>query len=359
VPAVRITVGTFNLNNLFGRWNFYAEVPSDDARAVAPAAPRSWLQPAEPVEPIPAGRRDLAAGDAAARSLPDVQLVLDGTVTEAGIQWRTNRFTGRPVFRKDPEAQRTLARRIRAMEVDVLALQEVENIETLAEFVREHRLRDAGYRHLSLVEGNDDRLIDVAVLSRLPLGPVTSWRHRTYRTGTKERPIFSRDLTGVEVLTPGRRRVLFTLYNTHLKSQLARNDAEREAATERRRRQAATIAAILRERGTAGRYVVVGDFNDTPNAAALAPLRRLGLVDALTEPMERGGPFRPPADDVPATTAWTHRFRQPGGSRYDLFDQIWLSSDLADRLRGSWILRRTRLEGDASDHDPAWVALDV
>lgn len=358
---MRISVGTFNLNNLFGRWNFYAEIPPDDARgALAPeTAPRSWLQPPEPIDSGEAAPRAGDARDVAARRLPDVQLVLDGTVTEAGIRWRTNRLTGRAVFRKDPEAQRTLARRIREMDVDVLAVQEVENIETLEEFVREQRLRDAGYRHLSLVEGNDERLIDVAVMSRLPLGPVTSWRHRTYRTGTTERPIFSRDLTAVDVLTPGRSRVLLTVYNTHLKSQLARNDAERAAGTERRRRQAATIASVLREREVAGPFVVMGDLNDAPRSPALAPLRRIGLVDALTEPVERGGPFTPPPDDLPPSTAWTHRFRQPGGSRYDLFDQVWLSPELADRLRGAWILRRARLEGDASDHDPAWVALDV
>ena len=34
-----------------------------------------------------------------------------------------------------------------------------------------------------LIEGNDPRLIDLAVLSRLPLGAVISWQHRVHHFG--------------------------------------------------------------------------------------------------------------------------------------------------------------------------------
>jgi exonuclease III len=56
----------------------------------------------------------------------------------------------------------------------------------------------------------------------------------------------------------------------------------------------------------------------------------------------------------------THRFkpvRQP--ARYELFDQVWLSPSLAGRQVGSWVDRRTKLGGDGSDHDPAWVVIDL
>ena len=60
------------------------------------------------------------------------------------------------------------------MDVDVLALQEVEDIGTLRNFVRDYL--DNGYRHIVLIEGNDPRLIDVALVSKLPLGQATSWQ---------------------------------------------------------------------------------------------------------------------------------------------------------------------------------------
>ncbi len=51
---------------------------------------------------------------------------------------------------------------------DIVVLQEVENIGIL-ERLRTEYLQDAGYRRAILLEGNDDRGIDVAFLSRLPL----------------------------------------------------------------------------------------------------------------------------------------------------------------------------------------------
>jgi hypothetical protein len=55
------------------------------------------------------------------------------------------------------------------MDVDVLALQEVEGVGTLRNFVRDYL--DNAYRHIVLIEGNDPRLIDLALVSKVPLGP--------------------------------------------------------------------------------------------------------------------------------------------------------------------------------------------
>jgi endonuclease/exonuclease/phosphatase family metal-dependent hydrolase len=354
-----VTVGTFNLNNLFGRWNLYAEVPQPPptgvpapadaaatvmASATSPA--RSWLEAA----PSSNERAVAAAG------IPDVKITIEGELTPDGVKWRTNPYDGRVVFKKKPAATKKLAERIKALDVDVLAVQEVENIEALDEFVEGQGLRRAGYRHLVLVEGNDDRLIDIAVISRLPIGAVTSWRHRTYENRPRERPIFSRDLLQVDILSEDRRRILFTLLNNHLKSRLAKNEQERKEGNQRRKRQAETIASIIAERPPPGPYVILGDLNDTPTASRLRALPDLGLVNALKDPDETGGPY--PADDnPPRTKAWTHRYRAEGRTDYELFDQIWLSPDLAAKQSGAWIQRRTTKGGDASDHDPAAVSL--
>ena len=133
-----LTIGTFNLNNLFGRWNLYVDAPQTAGlRALpqsTPAAepPRDWLSPA----PATTGRTAARAR----QGLPDVRIIIDGEVTADGIKWRTNPYDGRVVFKKKPEAQKTLADRIKAIDVDVLALQEVESIEALEEFVDEQGL---------------------------------------------------------------------------------------------------------------------------------------------------------------------------------------------------------------------------
>jgi endonuclease/exonuclease/phosphatase family metal-dependent hydrolase len=360
-----LTVGTFNLNNLFGRWNLYVDAPqpspagataaSVPQRAAATKPPRDWLEPA------PASARATGtarAGTRARPKLPDVKIVIEGNITPDGIKWRTNPYDGRVVYKKTPQAQKTLADRIRAIDVDVLAVQEVESIEALKEFVDAQKLDDAGYKHLVLVEGNDERLIDVGVISRQPIGAVLSWRHRTYEN-KRAKPIFSRDLLQVEILSNDRKQTLLMLYVNHLKSKLARDADETRAGNLRRKRQAETIAAILTERPPPGPFIVLGDMNDTPTTPRLAAIRDLGLIDALSDPEETGGPY--PANDPtpPPNKVWTHRFRAKGKTDYELFDQIWLSPDLAPKQTGAWINRRNTREGDATDHDPPYIRLSL
>jgi endonuclease/exonuclease/phosphatase family metal-dependent hydrolase len=134
------------------------------------------------------------------------------------------------------------------------------------------------------------------------------------------------------------------------------------AKTARRRRQCEAIARLVdAELRPDSPFLIVGDMNDTPDSEALQPLAQsaaLELVDALMDPQET----RPAKADTPAppTKAWTHRFKETGQpASYELFDQIWLSPALQDNLSESWIDRRTKHSGDGSDHDPAWVVLDV
>ena len=55
---------------------------------------------------------------------------------------------------------------------------------------------------------------------------------------------------------------------------------------------------------------------------------------------------------------WTHRFKAAGKpAEHKLFDHVWLSESLAARQTAAKINRRTKLGGDGSDHDPAWVEL--
>ena len=46
-------------------------------------------------------------------------------------------------------------------------------------------------------------------------------------------------------------------------------------------------------------------------------------------------------------------------AHYELFDHLWLTPDLQAAQTSAHIDRRTRLGGDGSDHDPAWIVLDI
>lgn len=337
-----IRVGTFNLNNLFSRFNVYTEADrqiSSDSEPATKEEPRDWLEGAE----APEAKNN------------EVRVTGRGTVGPDGkvVWYRT--FMGKMVWAKKPKEQETLADRVKALDVDVLAVQEVENLVALEDFVRYFKLKDEGFKYISLVEGNDNRLIDVGVISKLPLGEVTSWRHWTH-PDNRDEPAFSRDLLQVEILDESFKPIL-TVYVNHLKSQLARNEEERKAADLRRRRQAECIVEILKSRPPETPYLVVGDMNDTPDSPPLSSLKNGELFDALAEAEERGGPY--PADDPtpPPDRPWTHRYRGGGETTYELYDQIWASPDLQGKVAEAWILRRTLRGGNASDHDPAAVEL--
>lgn len=324
---MRITVGTFNLNNLFSRYNFKAEIS---------AIPNAGTLPI-------AGAFAYAFGP------------------NEAVRIRT--YMGRLVRAKDAAGTEAIAERIQRMNVDVLAVQEVEDIDTLSQFNRE-RLGGM-YPHVLLIEGNDPRLIDIGVLSRFPIGGFTSWQRATHADAPDEL-VFGRDLIEVEILNATRSTRLLTLFNTHLKSHYVPFNqdpvAGGAAANERRRRQAQTMARVIKARTRPdSRFVVVGDMNDAPESEFLLGFTQdpeLRLTNALTAPQET----RPPkADDpMPASPAWTHRFKaanQP--AQYELYDHVWLSAALAPRQTGAWIDRRTKHGGDGSDHDPAWVELDL
>ena len=315
-----IKVGTFNLNNLFSRFNF---------------------------------RTDVAMGE---------KIVSEGVTTftfeEGAVTLRT--FRGNLVKQKDPADRATIAKRIKQANLDVLAVQEVEDLDTLKAFVAEDL--DGLYPFVTLVEGNDDRLIDVGLLSKLPLGPVTSWRHAVHPSKPAE-PVFGRDLLQVEVLDAELRGPLFTLFNTHLKSHLVLPSdppGTEEENNALRKRQAEVTATVISERlAPNAPFLVVGDMNDPPDSPQLAPIRALELANGFKDPVET----RPPPEDpngTPASRAWTHRFKPSGQpAKYELFDHIWLSPALADKQMGAVIDRRTKLGGDGSDHDLAWVVLNL
>ncbi len=171
-----------------------------------------------------------------------------------------------------PKAQlEKLAQTIRKTDADILALQEVENRGYLQKFVSQ-MLADMGYEHIVCYESNDARGIDCAVLSRLPVGPVTSYRHLSFTgpAGRKER--CRRDLIQVRIQPP--EYDPFDVFVVHLKSKRGGGEDIRSAETGQARR---TLDAIL-ARDADARFVICGDFNDTWDSAPMKILRGEGAT---------------------------------------------------------------------------------
>ncbi|MCU0591981.1 MAG: endonuclease/exonuclease/phosphatase family protein [Desulfobacterales bacterium] len=324
---MKVTVGTFNLNNLFSRFNFSGVIEA--------------LQSGGP-----------AGG-----------LTIRYEFTDPAT-YRIRTYLGKLVKAKDPQETEVIAQRILAMNVDVLAVQEVENIDILKEFNRTSL--KGRYPYQILIEGNDARFIDIGLLSRLPVGAVTSFQTAVHSQAPAQRA-FSRDLVAAEIMNSSGSRVLFTLFNNHLKSHFGDEDADGQGKLDndnRRRQQAEKLSEIVAQRMRPdSRYIIVGDMNDAPGAAPLQPLLAIegqALFNALTAPQETR-PAKPEADGHnPQSPAWTHRFKKSGQPpEHTLFDQIWLSPALAPTFRAAWIDRRTKHGGDGSDHDPAWVEMEL
>jgi endonuclease/exonuclease/phosphatase family metal-dependent hydrolase len=328
VIAMKITVGTFNLNNLFSRYNFKGEIKA-----------------------IKTGDTTVAA-------------TLDYTFGPRD-DFRIRTYRGKLVKAKGVKKTLKVVDRIMDMDVDVLAVQEVEDIDTLRAFNRD-KLTNL-YRYVTLIEGNDDRLIDVGLLSKYPVGAVTSWQHAVHKD-SPARPIFGRDLMETQILSRDRKKILFTLFNNHLKSHFCDYREDKAACTKknnkRRKRQSDMIAQIVKKQTRpTSRFVILGDMNDPPDSPHLTPFTadaELKLTNALANARETKAPTVPRNIPAPPHTHWTHRYKETGKpAAYELYDQIWVSNALSARITGAWIHRRKNLTGDGSDHDPAWIELHL
>lgn len=182
--------------------------------------------------------------------------------------WR-ERFASKP---KKLEDLYNLGQRILKSEVDILALQEIESLGALKEFVAGH-LGKKDFKEYGIVSvsGNDPRGIDLGVISKYPLGEVTS--HRFHRhEGTW---IFSRDCLEVEILDKAGGQPFLTLFVSHLKSQFSEHKIgttewkkDKEENDAKRKRQLEKTLDIVKRSGK-DTYAILGDFNDSPESPSI------------------------------------------------------------------------------------------
>ena len=199
---------------------------------------------------------------------------------------------------------------------DVICFQEVESMLALREFNNRHLGKF--YKYALLVDSYDLRQIDVGVLSNLEILGARSHVDDRDPASSRSR-IFSRDCLEVTLALNRSGSQRLTLFINHFKSKLARSASERRSSDAKRLRQARAVAGIVKERfpGAAFRnelFAVVGDLNDEPKAATLAPLLGgSGLVNALDRMS-------------PREERWTHYYRSE--STVAALDYVLLSPAL-------------------------------
>jgi endonuclease/exonuclease/phosphatase family metal-dependent hydrolase len=215
---------------------------------------------------------------------------------------------------------------------DIQLVVEVEDRPTLNRFneqVLGARFNQA-YPHVMLIDGNDERGIDVGILSRYPIRSMTS--HIDDRNPGGERT-FSRDCPEYLVTLPSGRKLM--LLPNHFKSKRGGNSP---AAQERRRLQADRAHAIAMQALAQTQLVLLGgDLNDVPSFPAFAALFNDGFVDVQDHPSyptDRPGTF-------------------DTGTKANKIDYLIMSPKLRAKLSNTGIERR------GSYHPKTWAPFDT
>lgn len=180
------------------------------------------------------------------------------------------------------------ARVIKDVNADIIGIVEAEHRTGLLGFNAQalRNVQGSPYEHVMLIDGNDERGIDVGLMTRTnyPIDHVRS--HVDDRDGNSR--IFSRDCPEYCVSLPNGKN-LWILLN-HLKSKGYGSAAANDA---RRKKQAQRVRQIYDGLIAKGEKLaaVIGDMNDTPESDPLSPLLGNGstLRDIFTWPSFNDG----------------------------------------------------------------------
>lgn len=359
-----------------------ALAPSLSAASLTPALPAPAAGPSFSPDVAPALAAPQAGPPVAAapvpRRLDQIRSLRIGTYNVLNLFQKVGKHERRadgslervsgPVD-KEEQSRRDQAKAILDEGLDVVVLQEVENIAALEQFVAEHL---GGAYRAFLIEGNDERGIDVAFLVKTDLPFEVEQRSRKHETwndpaqGGREAPLFSRDLTSLVIRAAGRAEPLAVLFGTHMKSKRDRpGDPDSELQRRAQAKRTAEILAQTREEfGPGVPVLIAGDFNgDLTHDEALRPIFDAGFVDGF--------------DAAPVPTApedrVSHTYHpRDGAAQAHQMDGVVISKDWARLVRRTHAHRYKDERGrdkpipatyaersrNPSDHFPVVLELD-
>ena len=257
-------------------------------------------------------------------------------------------------------ATENTARIIGLLDTDILCVVEAEDRIVLKRFNQDvlPKVNVKKFDHIMLIDGNDDRGIDVGIMTRQDY-PIVRMRSHIDDDDNQGK-IFSRDCAEYEIKTPNGNTIILLV--NHFKSKGYGDYAK---SAEKRHRQAQRVREIYDQYIAASyEYIaVLGDLNEIPDEPPLDPLLRNGstLKDIMSHPKFKG-------DGRPGTHG--------NGTKSGKFDYILMSPKLWDKVieggierRGIWggkngtlfphLPTMTKPEEAASDHAALWVDLDI
>jgi endonuclease/exonuclease/phosphatase family metal-dependent hydrolase len=266
---------------------------------------------------------------------------------------------------------------IRDVDAHILAVIEAEDrlaLKTFDRFVLDRvndelpqGQRKEPYTSVMLIDGNDDRGIDVGLMTKggYEIGEMRSHVNDVDDAG---QIIYSRDCPEYAVATPRGERV-WVLPN-HFKSKFGGNDPKSVAKREAQATRTAEVYQRLRDSGQ-NNVVVLGDLNDTPESAALQPLLdSTDLRDVSEHPNFEVGEFNVPQGNNDRGIGTFGL-----GNDNQKIDYILLSPAFFDRVTSAGLWRKGAWPGSrpqrwevyeqltedvhaASDHHAIWADID-
>ena len=251
---------------------------------------------------------------------------------------------------KSADAKAKIREGILALKPDVLALQEMGSTNALLELRGALKSDGLDFPYWEHVAGFDTN-IHVAVLSRFPFAARRPHTTNSFLLNGRRFRV-SRGFAEVDIKVNG--TYSFTLITGHLKSRRAVPEADE---AELRLEEAKVLRNIIDSHLAANpnaNIVVLGDFNDTKDAASTKAVLGQGrnrLVD--TRPAERNGDNAPSPNPAwqPRNISWTHYYGVEDS--YSRIDYILLSPGMAKEwLKDESYIATIPNWGVGSDHRP-------
>lgn len=168
------------------------------------------------------------------------------------------------------EAVINTARVLNAVDADIVCTVEVDNRIALKHFNELiYKTFQKKFKHAMLIDGNDERGIDIGLLSKHQITSICSHVDDEYKgADNRNYKIFSRDCAEYTVRVNGQYKV--HILCNHFKSKGYGSQA---SSNEKRKKQAERVAELLGNYNLDEEFVVVaGDLNDTPDSAVLQSL---------------------------------------------------------------------------------------
>ena len=243
---------------------------------------------------------------------------------------------------------------IDAVNPDILITIEVENRPTLERFNKQvlGAQFNRQYPHVMVIDGNDDRGIDVGILSRFPIERIQSHVDDPSPLAAGS-GVFSRDCPEYDVVLPNGDRLI--VLPNHFKSKRNGDDQQSKDRRQAQATRAHEIALAALARSPL--VLLGGDLNDVPGSVPLAGLFQNGFHDVIDHadyPTARPGTFGTGLasgkfDYLISSPALWATVQTCGIERRGSYHpNLWKSFDTV-----------TKASEEASDHQCVWMDVGV